>query len=134
MNNLVKLNLITILIIKTFTLTVTQLAWTAIQVDSQSMIEVLWLYFLYIIINKSFLNILGRIDLWTRNSTGCKCNQINNSNDEYETEATSFQNNSSNDNKCACCGKGGCQCGPSLTARCGQCGLENYCTNSEYIE
>ncbi len=81
--------------------------------------------------------IIGKIDLWTRNSSGCRCNQIkqmNNLEDEDDNYTNLFHSNNTNDdstNKCACCGKGGCQCGPNLITRCGQCGLENYCTNSK---
>ena len=72
-----------------------QLAWSPIQIDSES-----------------------QIDLWTRKSSGCPC-----------TWQDGSTNNTSHE--CACCVKGGCQC-PDIPARCQQCGLENFCSNSKY--
>lgn len=78
---------------------------------------------------------LGRIDLWTRNSSGCKCeqlDQLSSKTDEDENYMQLYDNlNKENDN-CACCVKGGCQCGPT-SSRCGQCGLEIQCFNSKLI-
>lgn len=59
----------------------------------------------------------GQVDLWTRQATGCPCS--------WRPIADPA------DRSCACCVKGGCQCGEASPARCGQCGLETFCVNSE---
>lgn len=59
---------------------------------------------------------LGQVDLWTQKSEGCRCNH-----DLLRQD-------------CACCvPQGGCQCGALALNRCAQCGLEQHCTNSTYI-
>lgn len=88
--------------------------------------------------------IAGQVDLWTRKSSGCSCeweNMANNSNsaklepngdmsvNSNSTTATTYQQ--LDNANCACCVKGGCQCGSVSPARCGQCGLEQYCVHSK---
>lgn len=81
----------------------------------------------------------GQVDLWTRKPTGCVCEWENNANrgdtgtlDAVNASAQPISISSPSQN-CACCVKGGCQCGSSSPARCGQCGLEQYCVNSKFI-
>lgn len=86
----------------------------------------------------------GQVDLWTRKPSGCPCEWENNaySSNSGVTNASHIDANAVNasshsphhapaSTNCACCVKGGCQCGSSQPARCGQCGLEQYCINSE---
>lgn len=80
-------------------LAVGQLAWSPIQVDSES-----------------------QVDLWTRQSTGCPCSW-------RSTDGIADSGGAAT--SCACCVKGGCQCGEASPQRCGQCGLEQFCVNSE---
>lgn len=78
----------------------------------------------------------GQVDLWTRKSSGCACAWENYSNSSDVVAAVSHNTNTinaSSSQNCACCVKGGCQCGSSSPARCGQCGLEQYCVNSERV-
>ncbi|XP_031640419.1 uncharacterized protein LOC116352170 [Contarinia nasturtii] len=97
-----------------------QLAWSSIIVDSES-----------------------QVDLWTKKTSGCACEWENNahaSSTHLMTNASHIDVNAVNasshpipaslsSHNCACCVKGGCQCGSSSPARCGQCGLEQYCVN-----
>lgn len=83
----------------------------------------------------------GQVDLWTKQQGGCSCswdgrnsNADGNGRSDGLTATTKFvQQTEATPHDCACCVKGGCQCGPSLPARCGQCGLEQYCVNSEFL-
>ncbi|XP_055320957.1 uncharacterized protein LOC129577604 [Sitodiplosis mosellana] len=98
-----------------------QLAWSSIIVDSES-----------------------QVDLWTKKTSGCACEWENHSHyggsalltNASHIDAGNAVNASShhtpatvNSHNCACCVKGGCQCGSTSPARCGQCGLEQYCVN-----
>lgn len=84
-----------------------------------------------------FIN-TGQVDLWTRKSNGCPCSwatpdktimtDLNNNNNDGGGGGV---NSNSLDQSCACCVTGGCQCGENSPARCGQCGLEQYCINSK---
>lgn len=86
---------------------------------------------------------LGQVDLWTKQQSGCSCSWDNRNSNTYGnsrndgTESISsgttkfIQQTEATPHDCACCVKGGCQCGSSLPTRCGQCGLEQYCVNSE---
>lgn len=77
-----------------------------------------------------FCFIAGQVDLWTRKATGCSCsweNNVGRSNTSDDGTTSSVQASQ----HCACCVKGGCQCGADSPARCGQCGLEQFCVNSE---
>lgn len=85
-------------------LTVAQLAWSPIQVDSES-----------------------QVDLWTRQSTGCPCSW------KPSTSKSGSTDDGGDHTNCACCVKGGCQCGEASPQRCGQCGLEQFCVNSEFF-
>ncbi|XP_037049170.1 uncharacterized protein LOC119083557 [Bradysia coprophila] len=58
------------------------------------------------------------VDLWTRKANGCPCSW-----------RSSSSTNVDEDQDCACCVKGGCQCGEESPARCGQCGLEQFCVS-----
>lgn len=92
--------------------------------------------------NVCFLNnlLLGQVDLWTRTPSGCSCSWENanivsgaNVNDVISGNATTISDQQPRDEqKCACCVKGGCPCGISSPARCGQCGLEQHCVNSKF--
>lgn len=54
------------------------------------------------------------MDLWTQSSTGCACP-------------------GGGGEDCACCVRdGACPCGEIAPTRCAQCGLEQYCSSSEY--
>lgn len=83
------------------------------------------------------------MDLWTRKSVGCACswkdNEHDHAKDKHETidKNLTVHNNghhkhNSHQLNCACCVKGGCQCGEQAPNRCSQCGLENHCLNSEF--
>lgn len=73
-------------------------------------------------------SIKGQIDLWTRKQSGCACSwqqQQTKRNNSYITDIDKLENG------CACCVKGGCQCGEESSTRCVQCGLEQHCNNSK---
>lgn len=82
------------------------------------------------------------MDLWTRKSVGCACSWKDNEHDHVkDRHETSDKNLTVHNNghhkhnghqlNCACCVKGGCQCGEQAPNRCSQCGLESHCLNSE---
>lgn len=84
----------------------------------------------------------GQVDLWTRKPSGCACEWENIAHSISVTNASHIDANAVNasshhtpatstSHNCACCVKGGCQCGSNSPARCGQCGLEQYCVNSK---
>lgn len=86
--------------------------------------------------------ISGQVDLWTRKSVGCACswkdNEHDHAKDKHETSDKNLtihnghHKHNSHQLNCACCVKGGCQCGEQAPNRCSQCGLENHCLNSEF--
>lgn len=60
-----------------------------------------------------FILCKGQVDLWTQSSSGCACP-------------------GDGGDDCACCVRdGACPCGDDAPTRCAQCGLEQYCANSE---
>lgn len=61
----------------------------------------------------------NQVDLFTRQASGCPC-LWRSPVDPQDTD-------------CACCVRGGCQCGEISTGRCVQCGLEMNCLNSKYL-
>lgn len=84
-----------------------------------------------------FISSLGQVDLWTRKATGCSCSwQRADGGSDRSGGANASDDgiisNVQNNQNCACCVKGGCQCGIDSPARCGQCGLEQYCVNSKF--
>lgn len=89
----------------------------------------------------------GLVDLWTRTSTGCACSwktsgtqgnvtatgttaqqQLHHQQQQQQQDLAGEEGN-----ECSCCVRGGCQCGENAPNRCGQCGLENYCSNSKCV-
>ncbi|XP_065340585.1 uncharacterized protein LOC135939904 [Cloeon dipterum] len=59
-----------------------------------------------------YLDSNNQVDLWTQESTGCRC---------------PFDSSRSD---CACCvPQSGCHCGESAPNRCQQCGIEKFCSN-----
>ncbi|XP_059476109.1 uncharacterized protein LOC132197077 isoform X2 [Neocloeon triangulifer] len=59
-----------------------------------------------------YLDSNNQVDLWTQESTGCRC--------PFDASRSD----------CACCvPQSGCHCGESSPNRCQQCGLEKYCSN-----
>ena len=85
--------------------------------------------------------ISGQVDLWTRKSVGCACswkdNEHDHAKDKHETSDKNLtvhnghHKHNGHQLNCACCVKGGCQCGEQAPNRCAQCGLENHCLNSK---
>ena len=88
------------------------------------------------------------MDLWTRKSVGCACswkdNEHDHAKDSNGNKHEMLDKNLTLHNghhkhghqlnlNCACCVKGGCQCGEQAPNRCSQCGLENHCLNSMYL-
>lgn len=79
--------------------------------------------------------ISGQVDLWTRKSVGCACEHDHAKDKHATTEknlTTLHNGHHGHQLNCACCVKGGCQCGRQAPNRCSQCGLENHCLNSEF--
>lgn len=132
-----------------------QLAWSPIQVDSESEFGQIDLYASSIIerwtarwiiyppyhLSALALAFSGQVDLWTRKSVGCACswkdNEHDHAKDKHETSDKNLtahnghHKHNGHQLNCACCVKGGCQCGETAPNRCSQCGLENHCLNSE---
>ena len=80
----------------------------------------------------------GQVDLWTRTSFGCACSwnqhDTNKSNNSLiSSDLIEVNHQSNGQSTCACCVKGGCQCGEQAPNRCTQCGLEQHCLNSKFI-
>lgn len=77
----------------------------------------------------------GQVDLWTKSISGCACSgsqhDTNNRNNNSLISSDLSEVNHHN-GTCACCVKGGCQCGGSGFKRCAQCGLEQHCSNSKF--
>lgn len=71
----------------------------------------------------------GQVDLWTRTSIGCPCSWKNNG---IAGGGSANGTETAEQHICACCNKGGCQCGSDSPNRCGQCGLEQFCVNSKW--
>lgn len=78
--------------------------------------------------------------MWTRKSVGCACSWRDNEHDHAKDKHEATERNVTHGSHhkhpahqldCACCVKGGCQCGKQAPNRCSQCGLENHCLNSE---
>uniref|UniRef100_A0A1B0GJV2 Putative secreted protein n=1 Tax=Lutzomyia longipalpis TaxID=7200 RepID=A0A1B0GJV2_LUTLO len=57
----------------------------------------------------------NQVDLFTRQASGCPC--------QWRSQVDAA------DTGCACCVRGGCQCGEISPGRCVQCGLEMNCLN-----
>jgi hypothetical protein len=103
-------------------------------------------FFFYFTIEAPLLTelnlISGQVDLWTRKSIGCACSWHRDNEHDHardsKHELTSDKNLTLHNGhhkhghqlNCACCVKGGCQCGEQAPNRCSQCGLENHCLNS----
>ena len=100
------------------------------------------LYFFFVLL------LTGQVDLWTRKSVGCACswkdNEHDHAKDSNGNKHEMLDKNLTLHNghhkhghqlnlNCACCVKGGCQCGEQAPNRCSQCGLENHCLNSTYL-
>jgi hypothetical protein len=71
---------------------------------------------------------------------GCACSWRDNEHDHAKDKHEAAERNATHAGHhkhvghqldCACCVKGGCQCGKQAPNRCTQCGLENHCLNSE---
>lgn len=98
----------------------------------------------------AFNLISGQVDLWTRKSVGCACSWKNDNNYNEHDHASKHEMSDKNSTlhngqlqqqqhhkhghqlNCACCVKGGCQCGEQSPNRCSQCGLETHCLNSTF--
>ncbi|CAO1435290.1 unnamed protein product [Diamesa tonsa] len=88
-----------------------QLAWSSLQVDSES-----------------------QVDLWTKSSIGCAClwnhhDTNKNNNSLISSDLSEVNHHKDGSTNCACCVKGGCQCDERAPKRCTQCGLEEHCVN-----
>lgn len=100
----------------------------------------------------AFNLISGQVDLWTRKSVGCACSWKNDNNyNEHEHASNKHETSDKNVTlhngqmqqhhhqhghqlNCACCVKGGCQCGEQFPNRCSQCGLETHCSKSTFTD
>jgi hypothetical protein len=83
----------------------------------------------------NFISVAGQVDLWTRKSVGCACSWKDSGEHDHAKHDNLTLHNGHHKHghqlNCACCVKGGCQCGEQAPNRCSQCGLENHCLNSK---
>lgn len=137
--SLIYSSIIQILCIKTFVSS--QLAWSPIQVDSESKIIKNKTTYIDPIPIFGLTLFSGQVDLWTRKSVGCQClhhtdqnkilsdldNTTNISKSQHESGILENQDlHHDGTSNCACCVIGGCQCGVLVAPnRCTQCGLED---------